>query len=983
MADLGMLIDIRANGADQASRDIDRVSRSAEQLENKAKSLGYFFDQQGRLREANGRFARSNDSVANSLRRMRQDADTASTGIRNIGASASQSIVPMNLLSKALAGLLTVQAATHVLSLADTMTNLNSQIRFVTASQQEAEAVQKRLLGLANSTRASLEATATLYTRTARAMKDYGKTQTEILRFTEAINNAMRVGGVGAQEQASALLQLSQALGSGVLQGDEFRSIAEAAPILLDILAKNTGVARGELKKLGSEGKLTAELLFNAISQSYDELKKQAAEMPATIESSMTVVRNNIMQFSQDMLNQTGITQGISSTLLYVANNLHVVFVPAVLLASVMIGKMTGAVISSGVAFGQSSFAAAKYQFSLIKAAGASNTLAAASTAGTMAVNGMSRALQLVGGPSGLIGIVAAGLLLFATNSDKAKKSAGDLELELQGLEARLKSMNKSQREALVISYSDNLKNLKNDLWRLKTDIAHEERKLKTMQGGGWFGGNASKFDIQEQEKKIKKMKGEASNLADAIVKVSESILKIKNYSEESTDGMNELQKSGIGVAETLKEIEEKYRQLGMTASQVTLANLVDMGASLADFARAKAMLDEIDQSNASKRTAKRGGGTDHFGEKLKALSNELAKVQALNVEIAKFGRESLYTSARELTLEFANQSNALSKVSEAQKQILMNQAMALDSQKQLNSILKFRSEYAADLEQMEFELRLIGKTADEIEKLTFARDLENKVKEISIGMSAENIDLLNQEIAKVLELKDAYDKKKKELGDNPFLGISKGFDNYVNSMGKNIGEQFATVTESMFGGMTDAVANFISGTDKSFSEMTQSVLQNISKMLIKMAILNTMKMAFGGFFSSLGSFSGGGIVGAKSFAMGGYTGAGGKYQPAGIVHKGEVVFSQRDVARFGGVAAVERMRLRGYANGGIVGGRTMIGHANVHQPQPITIIVNVAEDGSTEVIDKSVGKALDRQVEVIVERVITRESRPGGRLAK
>ncbi|WP_158520510.1 tape measure protein [Wohlfahrtiimonas sp. G9077] len=976
MADLGMLIDIRANGADQASRDIDRVSRSAEQLENKAKSLGYFFDQQGRLREANGRFARSNDSVANSLRRMRQDADTASTGIRNIGASASQSIVPMNLLSKALAGLLTVQAATHVLSLADTMTNLNSQIRFVTASQQEAEAVQKRLLGLANSTRASLEATATLYTRTARAMKDYGKTQTEILRFTEAINNAMRVGGVSAQEQASALLQLSQALGSGVLQGDEFRSIAEAAPILLDILAKNTGVARGELKKLGSEGKLTAELLFNAISQSYDELKKQAAEMPATIESSMTVVRNNIMQFSQDMLNQTGITQGISSTLLYVANNLHVVFVPAVLLASVMIGKMTGAVISSGVAFGQSSFAAAKYQFSLIKAAGASNTLAAASTAGAMAVNGMSRALQLVGGPAGLIGIVASGLLLFATNSDKAKKSVGDLELELQGLETRLKSMNKSQREALVISYTDNLKNLKNDLWRLKTDIAHEERKLKTMQGGGWFGGNASKFDIQEQKKKIKKMEGAASDLADAIVKVSEGILKIENYSEESANGMNELQKSGIGVAETLKEIEERYRQLGMTASQVTLANLVDMGASLADFARAKAMLDEIDQNNASKRTVKRGGGTDHFGEKLKALSDELAKVQALNVEIATFGRESLYTSARELTLEFANQSNALSKVSEAQKQILMNQAMTLDSQKQMNEILNFSLDYSKRFEDLQFELELIGKTKEEVERLKFERELENRAKEISIGMSPQNLAYLEAEIQKIRELRDAYANRQSHHDHDITGGIKDSFTKTTNSM-KTVREQFTSATDSMFNGLTDAIAGYASGAEQSFSDMTRSVLQNISKMLIQMALLNAVQMAFGG-------FSEGGVVGGrvKEYANGGYTGAGGKYQPAGIVHKGEVVFSQRDVARFGGVAAVERMRLRGYANGGIVGGRTMIGHANVHQPQPITIIVNVAEDGSTEVIDKSVGKAMEKHIEVIVNKVIAREKRIGGSLA-
>lgn len=94
--------------------------------------------------------------------------------------------------------------------------------------------------------------------------------------------------------------------------------------------------------------------------------------------------------------------------------------------------------------------------------------------------------------------------------------------------------------------------------------------------------------------------------------------------------------------------------------------------------------------------------------------------------------------------------------------------------------------------------------------------------------------------------------------------------------------------------------------------------------MMIKMAIVQAMKAALG--------YSDGGVVEGSSaasvpatgfdnlFATGGYTGAGGKYEPAGIVHKGEVVFSQRDVRNHGGVAAVERLRLRGYADGGVVG---------------------------------------------------------------
>ncbi|MFW9289799.1 tape measure protein, partial [Glaesserella parasuis] len=113
-----------------------------------------------------------------------------------------------------------------------------------------------------------VEATTSLYTRSARALKDYGYAQKDILQFTETMNKAMAVGGVSAEAQASALFQLSQALGSGQLQGDEFKTIAESAPIILDVLAEYMGKSRAEVKKLASEGQLTSKLIFDAFNGS-------------------------------------------------------------------------------------------------------------------------------------------------------------------------------------------------------------------------------------------------------------------------------------------------------------------------------------------------------------------------------------------------------------------------------------------------------------------------------------------------------------------------------------------------------------------------------------------------------------------------------------------------------------------------------------------------------------------------------------------
>lgn len=212
-----------------------------------------------------------------------------------------------------------------MLDTADAMQSINAQVRQVVSSESEYLAVQRQLLDVANNTRASLESTANLYVSTSRALKDYGYTQQEILTFTEATNNAMAIGGVQAQQQAAALMQLSQALGSGVLQGDEFKSIAEAAPILLDTIAEYMGKSRAEIKKLGSEGQLTADVIFKAISGASEKFGEQAAKMPMTMGQALTVFSNNWQSMVSKLLNDSGAMSGIAAVIKLIADNLNLV----------------------------------------------------------------------------------------------------------------------------------------------------------------------------------------------------------------------------------------------------------------------------------------------------------------------------------------------------------------------------------------------------------------------------------------------------------------------------------------------------------------------------------------------------------------------------------------------------------------------------------------------------------------------------------
>ncbi len=265
------------------------------------------------------------------------------------GDKAAEAAGGLGKIGTVLAGFATLSFAKSLLDTADAMQSINSQVRQVVSSEGEYLAVQRQLLDVANNTRASLESTSSLYVSTSRALKDYGYTQQEILQFTEATNNAMTIGGVGAQQQAAALMQLSQALGSGVLQGDEFKSIAEAAPILLDTIAEYMGKSRAEIKKLGSEGQLTADVIFKAISGASEKFGEQAAKMPMTMGQALTVFSNNWQSMVSKLLNDSGAMSGIASIIKLIADNLNLV-VPIMAGFAVAIAAATVQVLGLNVA---------------------------------------------------------------------------------------------------------------------------------------------------------------------------------------------------------------------------------------------------------------------------------------------------------------------------------------------------------------------------------------------------------------------------------------------------------------------------------------------------------------------------------------------------------------------------------------------------------------------------------------------------------
>lgn len=296
----------------------------------------------------------------------------------------------------------------------------------------------------------------------------------------------------------------------------------------------------------------------------------------------------------------------------------------------------------------------------------------------------------------------------------------------------------------------------------------------------------------------------------------------------------------------------------------------------------------------------------------------EKIRVQAA-LTAAHVGKSFKYQLELMSNPEFAN-------FTETQRQTALEMAKAADAQEDLTAATKKYADISKEmskdtrekLEDKLFEISLIGKTREEIEKLTLARLWDKQIAQAQKdGAPAASIAQLERGKADSIGSLSQIQSAQKAVDNDWQGGIKSGIQSYIDSFG-TMRQSMENATVQTFDKMGDALADFVATGKLDFRNLTVSILQDLSKMLIKMAIVNAMKSALGGYAD--GEVVSGGTQFDALFSGGGYTGAGGKYEPAGIVHKGEVVFSQQDVRNHGGVAAVERLRLKGYADGGAVG---------------------------------------------------------------
>lgn len=284
------------------------------------------------------------------VKQVEQTTKKVKTGLERVGDSADKAGNKVDSLFSKLSGLAMFAGVSltlgSIVKTIDEWKVIEGQVNNVTKSQQESKAVQKEIYNIASRTRQQYGSTAELFTSVARNAQELKKSTKDILLFTEDVSNAMLLGGGDASSQQAALVQLGQALGSGTLRGDELNSILEQAPRLAKAIADGMGTTIGQLRQMGSEGKLTAQDVFNAIRGQSDRLKMELGKMPWTIGQASNKMQNAVGKFFKEFEDKTGIIDSMAKSIAKFADYVEKInldnFISGLRIAAIYAGVLFG-----------------------------------------------------------------------------------------------------------------------------------------------------------------------------------------------------------------------------------------------------------------------------------------------------------------------------------------------------------------------------------------------------------------------------------------------------------------------------------------------------------------------------------------------------------------------------------------------------------------------------------------------------------------
>lgn len=232
--------------------------------------------------------------------------------------------------------------AVNAIKTTDQLTQLRARIDLINDGSQSTAEIMDKIAAAANRSRGSYLDMADSVAKLNLLAKDAFSSNDEAVYFVEQLNKQFKIAGAGVEETTSAMYQLTQAMASGKLQGDEFRSIMENAPMLAQSIAQEMGLSVGQLKEMSSQGLITADIIKNALFNSAEETNQKFAEIPLTFQDIGTKLQNDLITAFAPVMQEIG-NMSSSDLLQGVLNELAFSFKVVAAAAQVSIATIRGA----------------------------------------------------------------------------------------------------------------------------------------------------------------------------------------------------------------------------------------------------------------------------------------------------------------------------------------------------------------------------------------------------------------------------------------------------------------------------------------------------------------------------------------------------------------------------------------------------------------------------------------------------------------
>ena len=857
--------------------------------------------------------------INNAQGRVKRFTDTATKQLNNIERSMnSLNRVSANLFKAGIAGF----GVNQLKGFADGYTEIKNKLRLVESASISSSKGLSNVFDIALKTNQSINATSGVYQRFAQNAETLKISQAQIASLTETVSKAVAVSGASAGAADAALTQFGQALGSGILRGDEFNSVMEQTPALAKAIATGLGVTTGELRNMAKEGQLTMDVLVPALERAKESVDDQFNTRILTISAAFENLNTSTIKWIGELDKSTGASEAFAKAINEIANHLTIV-------ASLAAGA--GVIWSVGKI---RTWIAASIQASAAMSAQAAATrnLSAAQQALTATGKGLGGALGFVGGPLGLLTLgLSAGVGVFLDYQQKTESArqellsfADSLDVttgKLANTSAAVLDGMKAKLEQSITAQKDEIKRLEEEYEKLNRII--EQGKQIAQQSGkaedtAYLEALAKstqdlaikKAELAKANEKLTKSEDDLKTIIGQ-VPVAEfhdklkSLLPTLDTSKVSIDSIgfslddlnrifpsaesgaasvtsavermgamailvaSQFNTLGFSVQNALSDkatklIERNNRQIainketdptkkrrlqaednalnsGFEKDSADFSAVVDSNFALlgsqAIGKRAKGGSSR--KSKASKSSS--GSKVDYvkqYTDQLSEMERRLSEIRANAQDISVFGQVSQYQELNKITQDIAANGEKYAHFGADGLAKLKDMAAQIDAAQQSVAIAQFTYDNGEKLQEMQFELQLLGKTRKEQELLQYNHQLDVEASRLKIGMSQENIAKLDEEIAKLKERRAIIQAESEKRKSNPIAGIKDGINQIQDSFG-DMAANMSQVTQNAFNGMADALTDFVMTGKADFRSLAQSILRDLSSMIIKMMIFN------------------------------------------------------------------------------------------------------------------------------------------------